>query len=115
MALAFAISPAASTFTIVAILSVIGRALPSPEYLATVGAVCYGAAAILGIPAFLLSRAWNAHSIAFHVGGALVVAAPLLAIAAMLTGGAELPYVAGLGATVAGVVFHQILERPHDS
>ena len=104
-------SPAASTLTIVAALSVIGRAIPSAGYLATVAALAYGAAIVLGIPAFLFSRTWHLHSISFYVGAALVVAAPLLVIAAMLTGGAELPLVAGLGAATGGVVFHEISER----
>ena len=111
VATAFAVSPAASTVIIVAVLSVIGRAIPSAEYLATVAAVVYGAAIVLGIPTFLLSRAWNLHSITFYVGAALVVAAPLLVIAALLSRGATLPLVAGLGAATGGVVFHEISER----
>jgi hypothetical protein len=92
-------------------LSVIGGAIPSAQYLATVAALAYGAAIVLGIPTFLISRAWNSHSISFYVAASLVVAAPLLVIAAMLSGGATLPLVAGLGAVTGGVVFHEISER----
>ena len=42
---------------------------------------------------------------------ALVVAAPLMVIAAMLTGGAGLPLVAALSAATGGIVFHEIMER----
>lgn len=111
IATAFAVSPAASTLTLVAILSVIGRGLPSVGYFVTVAAVVYGASIVLGIPAFLLSRGWHSHSIAFYAGAALFVAAPLMVIAAMLTKGAELPLVAGLSAATGGVVFHEIMER----
>ena len=111
VATAFAVSPAASTLTIVVVLSVIGRAIPSAEYSITVAALVYGAAIVLGIPVFLLSRAWHLHSISFCVGAALVVAAPLMAIAGMLTAGVQLPVVAGLGAAIGGVVFHGISER----
>jgi hypothetical protein len=111
IATAFVVSPAASTLAIVAVLSGIGRGMPSAQYLATVAAVVYGAAIALGIPIFLLSRAWNAHSIYYHVGAALLVAAPLLVIAALLTEGVTLPFVAALGAATGGVVFHAILER----
>ena len=95
----------------VAILSVIGRATPSVGYIYTVAALTYGAAIVLGIPAFLLSRSWKLRSVAFYAGAALVVAAPLIVIAAMLTGGAELPLVAGLSAVAGGVAFHAIMER----
>jgi hypothetical protein len=94
-----------------AILSVIGRAIPPAGYIFTVAAIAYGAAIVLGLPAFLLSRGWHFHSVAFYAGAALVVAAPLMVIAAMLTGGAELPLFAGLSAATGGVVFHEIIER----
>jgi len=89
LATAFAVSPAASTLTIIMVLSVIGRAIPSAGYSITVAAVCYGAAIVLGIPVFLLSRAWHLPSIYFYVGGALLVAAPLMVVAGMLTAGAS--------------------------
>jgi hypothetical protein len=108
---AFTVSPAASTLTMVAVLSVIGRAIPSAGYVFTVAALAYGAAIVLGIPAFLLSRGWQLHSMAFYGGAALVVAAPLIVLAAMLTAGAELPLFAGLSAAIGGVVFHEIMER----
>ena len=95
----------------VAILSVIGRGIPSARYIVTVAAIAYGAAIVLGIPAFLLSRRWHLHSVASYAGAALVVAAPLMIIAAALTGGAVLPLVAGLSAATGGVVFHEIMER----
>jgi hypothetical protein len=97
--------------TIVVVLSVIGRAIPSARYSITVAAVCYGVAIVLGIPLFLCFRAWNSHSIYFYVGAALLVAAPLLVMAGMLTAGAQLPVVAGVGAGIGGVVFHGISER----
>jgi hypothetical protein len=108
---AFAVSPAASTLTIVAILSVIGRALPSVGYVVTVAALAYGAAIVLGIPAFLLSRRWHLHSITFYASAALFVSLPLLVISAVLTSGAALPFIAGLGAISGGIVFHAVMER----
>jgi hypothetical protein len=105
------VSPAASTLTIVALLSVIGHALPSVGYVITVAALAYGAAIVLGIPAFLLSRHWDVHSIAFYASAALVVSLPLLVISAMLTSGAELPFIAGLGAITGGFVFYAVIER----
>jgi uncharacterized membrane protein len=109
--LAFAVSPAASTLTVVAALSVIGHALPSVGYVATVAALAYGVAVVLGIPAFLLSRGWRLHSITFHATSALVVSSPLLVISALLTKGPVLPLVAGLGAVAGGVIFHAVTER----
>jgi hypothetical protein len=109
--LAFAVSPAASTLTVVAALSVIGHALPSVGYVATVAALAYGAAVVLGIPAFLLSHGWRLHSITFHAASALVVSSPLLVISALLTKGPVLPLVAGLGAVAGGVIFHAVTER----
>jgi uncharacterized membrane protein AbrB (regulator of aidB expression) len=97
--------------TIVAVLSVIGRGMPSAQYLATVAAVVYGAAIGLGIPTYLLCRVRRWRSIYFHVGAALLVAIPLLVIAALLTEGATLPFVAALGTATGGVVFHAISER----
>jgi len=89
----------------------VGRAIPTAGYIFTFAALAYGAAIILGIPAFLLSRSWHLHSMAFYGGAALVVAAPLMVLAAVLTAGAELPLVAGLSAVTGGVVFHEIIER----
>jgi hypothetical protein len=111
IATAFAASPSVSTLTMVAILSVMGGGMPSARYIVTVAAIAYGTAIVLGIPAFLLSRGWHLHSVAFYSGAALVVAAPLMTLAAALTGGAVLPLVAGLSAATGGVVFHEIMER----
>ena len=111
IATAFAVAPTASALTMVAALSAIGRGIPSARYILTVAAIAYGAAIVLGIPAFLLSRGWHLHSVAFYSGAALVVAAPLMTLAAALTGGAVLPLVAGLSAATGGVVFHEIMER----
>jgi hypothetical protein len=111
IATAFAVSASASTLTMVAILSVIGRGIPSARYIVTVAAIVYGATIVLGIPAFLLSRGWHLHSVAFYAGAALVVAAPLMTVAAALTGGAVLPLVAGLSAATGGVVFHEVMEQ----
>jgi hypothetical protein len=108
---AFAVSPAASTLTIVAALSVIGHALPSVGYVVTVAAIVYGAALVLGIPAFLLSRRWHLHSIVFYASTSLVVSLPLLVISAMLTKGAELAFIAGLGAIIGGIAFYAVMER----
>jgi hypothetical protein len=94
----------------VAVLSIIGHAIPSAGYVFTVAVLAYGAAIVLGIPAYLLSRGWQMHSMAFYGGAALVVAAPLMVLAAMLTAGAELPLVAGLSGIIGGVVFHEIME-----
>jgi hypothetical protein len=80
-------------------------------YVATVAALAYGAAIVIGIPAFLLSRHWQLHSIAFYTSTALVVSLPLLVISAVLTSGAELPIVAGLGAITGGLVFYAVMER----
>jgi hypothetical protein len=77
----------------------------------TVAALAYGTATVLGIPAFLLSRGWHLHSVAFYAGASLVVAAPPIIVAAMLTGGAVLPLVAAVSAVAGGVVFHRIMER----
>jgi hypothetical protein len=109
--LAFAVSPAASTLTVVAALSVIGHALPSVGFVASVAELAYGAAVVLGIPAFLLSHGWRLHSITFHAASALVVSSPLLVISALLTKGPVLPLVAGLGAVAGGVIFHAVTER----
>lgn len=84
-------------------------------YVTTVAALAYGAATVLGIPAFLLFRHWQLHSIAFYASTALVVSLPLLAISAMLTSGAELPIIAGLGAITGGVVFYVVMERSKDA
>jgi hypothetical protein len=111
IATAFAVSPAASTVTMVAILSIIGRAIPSAGYIFTVAALVYGTAIVLGIPAFLLSRGWHLHSVAFYAGASLVVAAPPTIVAAMLTREVVLPLVAAVGAVAGGVVFHKITER----
>jgi hypothetical protein len=111
IATAFAVSPAASALVIVATLSAIGRALPSPGYILTVAALACGAAIVLGIPAFLLSRSWNLHSVGFYIITATVVSAPLLVVAAMLTGGLQLSVVSGLGPAIGGVIFHGIVER----
>lgn len=111
IAAAFAVAPAASALTMIVALSVIGRGIPSARYILTVAAIAYGAAIALGIPAFLLSRGWHMHSVAFYSGAAVVVAAPLMTLAATLTGGAVLPLVAGLSAAAGGVVFHEIMER----
>jgi hypothetical protein len=80
-------------------------------YVTTVAALAYGAAIVIGIPAFLLSRRWQLHSIAFYTSTALVVSLPLLVISAMLTSGAELPIVAGLGAITGGLIFYAVMER----
>jgi hypothetical protein len=109
--MAYVASPAASTLTMLAILSFVGRAIPSAGYVLTIAALAYGAAIVLGIPVFLLSRGWHLHSMPFYAGAALVLAAPLMVIAAMLTRGVELPLVVSLGAVTGGVVFHAIIER----
>lgn len=114
IAAAFVVAPGASALTMVAVLSIIGRGLPSERYAATVAAVVYGAAILIGFigfPSFLLFRALCLRSVAFYVGAALAVAAPLMLMAAALTGGAVLPLVAGLSAAAGGAVFYEIMER----
>lgn len=95
----------------VAVLSVIGRDIPSARYAVTVAALVYAVAIIPDIPAFLLFRACRLQYAVFYVGAALAVAACLMLIAASLTGSAVLPLVAGLSAAAGGAVFHRIVER----
>jgi hypothetical protein len=108
--MAFAVAPAASTFTIVVVLSVIGRSLPSLGYVFIVASLAYGTGCVIGIPAFLVSRPWRLHSISFYASTALIISLPFLVISAILTRGIELPLVASLGAVIGGVAFYGVME-----
>jgi hypothetical protein len=109
--LAFSLSAAASASTIVVILSSIGHAVSSFQYALTVAASVYGDAVVVGLPAFLVFRFWRLHSVASYVGGAIIVAAPLMAMATMLSEEITLLLVGTFSAAVGGIVFHTVMEK----
>ena len=109
IAAAFLLSPLAAISSMVLLGRIGNDGFPSLGFLYGVAVMAYGVTFVLGIPAFLLTRAWGLRSVLSYGLIALVVAAVPAAFFDWISGDLLIAAAVVVSGALAGLLFGSIM------